>query len=83
MKNVLALAVPKHQRKFLVINELTDDNDDLPGPDELDLQVAFTRPRIANKKKSFDNDEELSDYIMVRLAVAREKAMKKYQETWA
>ena len=80
-RNVLVHALPKTHRKFVVTNDLTDDeNDDLPGPDELDLHVFYRRPTI-NKSIQFDN--ELSDYVAVRLAVARAKALQKYNEKWS
>lgn len=83
MKNVRALALPKHQRRFIVTNELTDpEDDDLPGPDELDLQIAFVRPRLCERQKQIViddlDDEPLSDYVQIRLLVARAKAMQKY-----
>lgn len=81
-KNVLAHALPKTQRKFVVTNNLTDEDSDLPGPDELDLQTAFRRPRIVDNI-SAPEDVELSDYISVRLMVARARALQKYNEKWA
>ena len=80
-KNVRVLAAKKTQRKFIVANDLTDpENDDLPGPDELDLQVPFRRPSVVNKP--VDADEPLSDYVRIRLAVARARAMDKYRQTY-
>ena len=80
-KNALAyVALKKPQRKLLVINDLEDDErDDPPGPDELDLQSPFRRPKIVENPP----DDELSGYIMVRLAVARAKAMAKYREIYS
>jgi len=80
-KSVLVHAIPRTQRRLLITNNLIDDeNDDPPGPDELDLQSPYTRPRIV---KSHDNDDDLSDYVTVRLAVARARAMQKYREARA
>lgn len=55
-----------------------DDNDEgPPGPDELDLQRGFSRPRIIHHET---DDEPLSPYITVRLAVIRARALEKYRE---
>jgi hypothetical protein len=82
-RNVLVHALPKTHRRFVVTNDLTDDeNDDLPGPDELDLQTAFRRPRIVDNNAATD-DVELSDYIQTRLLVARARALQKYNEKWS
>ena len=80
MKNVRVLAAKKTQRKLIVANDLSDDeNDDLPGPDELDLQTPYRRPTVVNTPQ--DTDEPLSDYVTVRLAIARARAMDKYRQT--
>jgi len=80
-RNALVHALPKAQRRLLTLNELTDDdNDDAPGPEELDLQVLYRRPEVApvpDRKKS--DDLELSDYIRVRLAVARARAVQAHR----
>lgn len=81
MKNVRALAAKKTQRRFIVINDLTDDeSDDPPGPDELDLQVLYRRPTLVTVPA--DPDEPLSDYISIRLAVARSRAMDLYRQNY-
>ena len=81
MKNVRVLAAKKTQRKFIITNDLTDDeNDDLPGPDELDLQVPFRRPNVVNRP--VDADEPLSDYVRVRLFVARARALERYRQIY-
>ena len=53
-----------------------DDYDDFP-----DLQVAYRRPTlIPCDDRCHDHDQdELSDYVLVRLAVARAKALSRYQ----
>jgi hypothetical protein len=62
--------------------EIDDGDDD--SYDEIDLQVAYPRPRIVEDDKATDDDDaELSDYVTVRLAVARAKAMAKYRELHA
>ena len=76
MKNVLVLATSRAQRHLLVTD---NDDNDLPGPDELDLHVPYSRPRIVDN----DNGDTISDYVAVRLAVARAKALQKYNEKWS
>ena len=81
MKSALVHATPRAQRRLLVTNELTDDeNDDPAGPDELILQTLYRRPRIVDDGKGRDLD--VSDYVSIRLAVARARAMQKYSEKW-
>jgi len=80
-RNALVHALPKAQRRLLTLNELTDDdNDDAPGPDELDLQVLYRRPEVAPvPERKAQDDLELSDYIRVRLAVARARAVQAHR----
>jgi hypothetical protein len=82
-RNVLARAVPRAQRRLLVSNDLIDD-DELPGPNELDLHRAWRRPELVknNPIDSDNQDDEISDYIKTRLLIARVRALQKYQETW-
>ena len=83
-KSVLAHVASRTQRRLLVINEIIDDNDDEPGgPDDLDLQAAYARPRLVNREKIPEPEEELSDYVLVRLAVARARAMEAYRKKYA
>jgi hypothetical protein len=56
---------------------ITDEDDD--GYDEIDMCVGYRRPEIVHTNKTTDNDE-LSPYVTVRLALARAKAMAKYRE---
>jgi len=80
-RNALVHALPKAQRRLLTLNELTDDDDDdAPGPDELDLQVSYRRPEVVDvpDRKTHD-DLELSDYVRVRLAVARARAVQAHR----
>ena len=81
-KNVLVRVAPKSQRRLLTIFELDDSDDNSPaGPDELTMQGPYGRNRYIEKRKNFDTDE-VSDYVALRLAVARAKAMAKYREIW-
>jgi hypothetical protein len=58
--------------------ELDDEGLDLdPG---LDLYRNYNRLRIVTVEL---DDDEVSDYVATRLALAREKAMQAYREKWA
>jgi hypothetical protein len=46
------------------------------------MHVGPNRIRITKEKKSDIDDDELSPYVTVRLAVARAKAMARYREVW-
>ena len=79
-KNVLARAVPRSHKRLLITSNLIDDeNDDPPGPDELDLQISYRRPDLVDVPYNNSDDEELSNYVQVRLAVARARAMSVYR----
>jgi hypothetical protein len=80
MKSALVHAIPRAQRRLLATNLTDDENDNPPGPDELDLQVMYRRPRIVEDHKHFDAD--VSDYVTIRLAVARARAMQKYYKNY-
>jgi len=55
-----------------------DDEDYGPaGPDELDLHRGFSRPKLSEPFI----DDEVSDYVAIRLAVIRVRALQKYRET--
>ena len=82
-RSVLAHVLPRAQRRLLVTNELSDDsNDDPAGPDELDLHTLYARPGLPTRKYIIvddSDDEDISDYARVRLAVARARAMEIYR----
>lgn len=79
-KSVLARAVPRAQRRLLVTNDVSDGDDGPPGPDELDLQSSYRRPKLVETP---DSSNDVSDYIAIRLAVARARAMEIYRTKWA
>jgi hypothetical protein len=79
-KNVLVHAIPRSHKRLLIANNLiVDENDDPPGPDELDLHVSYRRDDIVNAPHNKLDDGELSKYVQVRLAVARARAMAAYR----
>jgi hypothetical protein len=78
-KSVVARAVPRAQRRLLTNTDITDSDDGPPGTDELDFHSGHRRPEPIE-----DSDpDELSDYVQVRLAVARARAMARYREIHA
>jgi len=48
----------------------------------LDCHLGYSRPKVYKVDAKVTDDEPLSDYVTVRLAVARAKAMQKYRETY-
>jgi hypothetical protein len=75
------LKQPKSQLQPLSNNEL-DDGDDIIVDDE----VVFGRNRKAEQFGQLvheDDDAPLSDYVMARLAQARELAMEAYRKAQA
>lgn len=78
-KNVLARAIPKYKRQVLAASLEIDDNDDPAGSDELDVYVGYRRPSLVDDHSAND---QVSDYVSVRLAVARAKAMSAYRQKY-
>jgi hypothetical protein len=72
------------QQRPQLSNTIVDDNDDDGGPEELDYHRAYSRPKVyfVDEQVIDFDDEPLSDYVTVRLAVARAKAMQKYREIY-
>ena len=64
-------------------NLIIDDNDDTDVPEDLDCHRSYGRSKVYKvDEKVTDIDESLSDYVTVRLAVARAKAIEKYREIY-
>jgi hypothetical protein len=68
-----AKALVNHVKRSYIADSSIDDNDD-DDADILDLHIGYRRPRVVD-----NDDEELSDYIKFRLAVARARAMEIYR----
>ena len=81
-KSVVVRAVPRAQRRLLVNNDVTDGDDGPPGPNELDLHNGYRRPEPSEARNIDSDPDELSDYVQVRLAVARARAMARYREIY-
>ena len=71
------LHLAKQQRP---IAKLFFEDDDSDYYDELpDIQVGYRRPELIDQSV----DLELSDHVKIRLALARMKALKRYEEIWS
>jgi hypothetical protein len=61
-----------------------DDNDDDTGFGDEDLLTGYRRRDLDKSSKLHPlPDEELSDYVTVRLFIARAKALEKYREIYS
>ena len=67
---------PLQKKQIANLSDLDDEDYGPPGPDELDMQQAYRKPKLS---KPF-YDDEVSDYVAVRLAVIRAKTLQKYRE---
>ena len=79
----LKLSLQSQQRPQLS-NTIIEEDDDDGGPEELDYHRAYGRPKVyfVDEQITDFDDEPLSDYVTIRLAVARAKAMQKYREIY-
>jgi hypothetical protein len=64
----------KRQLQLLSNSEVDDSDDD--DWDEVDIFVAYRRPCLVK----CDSSEELSDYVKFRLFLARQLALKKFDD---
>lgn len=80
-KSVLVRVVPRHKKQTPITNSDLDDSDSGPSSEELDLHVAYRRPELISNPTTDtdDTDDEISDYVAIRLAVARARAMNIYR----
>ena len=79
----LSLQHQLRQQHPLLSNLIIEDDDDDDGPEDLDCHRAYGRPKVYKvDEQVVDLDDSLSDYVIVRLAVARAKAIAKYRETY-
>ncbi len=67
-----------------VLVDFSDDEDVVPGPDDLDLHRSFSRPKVANIADQDDENDAagLSDTVKVRLLLARMKAVEAHKAAW-
>lgn len=71
----------RQSQPYLQLSDLSDDDDDDDDTVQ-DLHVGPGRPKIVQDKNVQFDDNELSPYVTVRLAVARARAMARYRELW-
>jgi hypothetical protein len=58
-----------------------DDSDDDDSDDFPDIQIAYRRPNLIQCNDKCDHqDEDLSDHVKFRLWLARQIALKKFNE---
>lgn len=83
-KNVLARVVPKNKRQVLAPSLLDiEDSNESQGTEAIDLHVGYRRPEVITvPEESNKEDPEFSDYVIVRLAVARARAMNAYRQKY-
>ncbi len=81
-KNVLVRAVPKNKRQLLAFNPTDIDDTDGPLDAEIhDAHVSYRRPEVVHSTVD-PVEDELSDYVKVRLAVARARAVDAYRQKY-
>ena len=68
------LSLPQH-----LLSNLELDDDELDLDPELDLHRSYNRPRLITV--DFDNDD-VSDYVALRLQAARVKALEAFRGEW-
>jgi hypothetical protein len=56
-----------------------DDDDDGTTVEDLDLHTGFRRPEVV--KNDWD-DFPINDYVKLRLFLARQMALRAYEEVW-
>ena len=79
----LSLQHQLRQQHPLLSNLIIEDDDDDDGPEDLDCHRAYGRPKVYKvDEQAVDLDDSLSDYVLVRLAVSRAKALQKYREIY-
>jgi len=73
------LHLPKTQRP--IVRLFADDRDNDYYSELLEFHVGYRRPELVNITGQVV-DDELSDYVKLRLVLARIKALKRYHEKW-
>lgn len=84
-RHQVALLTSKPKGAVSLLHDLSDNNEDNPGIDDLDLHRSFARPRVA-KLADQDQDDEaqgLSASVKLRLLLARMKAVEVHGMVWA
>ena len=75
------LSKKQKQRLLALSNFKVDDTDDDYYDDRQEIHVSPRRPEVV--KPDVVDNADLTDEIKLRLAIARSKALKKYEEVWS
>lgn len=73
MRRLLASLSQHQPSNFELDNEVCDVESDV------ELHRSYCKPKLVTVDL---DDDEVSDYVAMRLALAREKAMQAYYEKW-
>jgi hypothetical protein len=81
--------LPKHKRlqQQLLLKQTPSqqasevDDDDNYDIVDLDIHRSYSRPKLIKVKNLWDDDSELPEHIIKRLAEIRDKALQKYRES--
>ena len=80
----VALLTSKTSGETRVLHDLSDNDDDAPGLDDLDMHRSFARPRVA-KLVDQDLDDEVQGFspaVKLRLSLARMRAVEAHAMLW-
>lgn len=69
---------PLQKKQIINLSDLDDEDYGPPGPEELDQHRGYRKPKLS---KPFE-DDSVSDYVAIRLAVIRAKTLQKYREIY-
>ncbi len=72
----------KRNQLNLLRNNLEDIDDSKDLILDHDLLISYRRPNVIKNKIFDEEDYELSDYVKLRLFLARAIALQKYEEIW-
>lgn len=80
----VALLTSKSSGETRVLHDLSDNDDDVPGLDDLDMHRSFARPRVA-KLLDQDRDDDVQGFspaVKLRLMLARMRAVEAHAMLW-
>ncbi|QKV56609.1 MAG: hypothetical protein HT580_04685 [Dechloromonas sp.] len=83
-RHQVALLTSKSSGESRLLHDLSDNDDDAPGLDDLDMHRSFARPRVA-KLVDQDRDDEAQGFspaVKLRLLLARMRAVEVHAMVW-
>lgn len=83
-RHQVALLTSKTSGESRFLHDLSDNDDDAPGLDDLDMHRSFARPRVA-KLVDQDRDDEAQGFspaVKLRLLLARMRAVEVHAMVW-